>query len=93
MNPKTKPPRIRVLCVDDHAFLVDGLKIRLQVETDMEFVGRLETADDLITQVQRTQADVVLLDIDMPGADVFEAIDELRRHARKSSSRKHLTIW
>ncbi|MHC4775969.1 MAG: response regulator [Planctomycetota bacterium] len=79
MNTKTKPPRIRVLCVDDHAFLVDGLKIRLQVETDMEFVGRLETADDLITQVQRTQANIVLLDIDMPGADVFEAIDELRR--------------
>ncbi|MHC4589929.1 MAG: hypothetical protein ACYTAQ_11485 [Planctomycetota bacterium] len=48
MNTTTKPQRIRVLCVDDHAFLVDGLKIRLQVETDMEFVGRLETADDLI---------------------------------------------
>jgi two-component system response regulator NreC len=79
MNTKTKTPPIRVLCVDDHAFLVDGLKIRLQVEPDMEFVGRLETADDLITKVQRSEADVVLLDIDMPGADVFEAIDELRR--------------
>ncbi len=79
MNAKTKTPPIRVLCVDDHTFLVDGLKIRLQVESDMEFVGRLQTANDLVAQVQRTQADIVLLDIDMPGADVFEAIDELRR--------------
>ena len=79
MNTNTKTPPIRVLCVDDHAFLVDGLKIRLEVESDMEFAGRLETANDLIAQVQQTRADVVLLDIDMPGADVFEAIDELRR--------------
>ena len=79
MNANTRTPPIRVLCVDDHAFLVDGLKIRLEVESDMEFVGRLETADDLVAQVQQTRANVVLLDIDMPGADVFEAIDELRR--------------
>jgi DNA-binding NarL/FixJ family response regulator len=79
MNAKPKTPPIRVLCVDDHAFLVDGLKTRLGVESDMEFVGRLNTADDLVAHVQRLQANVVLLDIDMPGADVFEAIDELRR--------------
>ncbi|MHC4218324.1 MAG: response regulator [Planctomycetota bacterium] len=79
MNVKEISPPIRVLCVDDHAFLVDGLRIRLEVESDMEFVGRLDTANDLVGHVQRTQADVVLLDIDMPGADVFEAIDELRR--------------
>lgn len=79
MNTKTRTPPIRVLCVDDHAFLVDGLKTRLEVESDMEFVGRLETADDLIAEVERTHATIVLLDIDMPGADVFEAIDELRR--------------
>ena len=81
MNAKPKTTPIRVLCVDDHAFLVDGLKTRLEVENDMEFVGRLDTADDLVGHVQRLQAGVVLLDIDMPGADVFEAIDELhRRH-------------
>jgi two-component system response regulator NreC len=79
MNAKPKTTPIRVLCVDDHAFLVDGLKTRLEVEPEMEFVGRLSTADDLVAHVQRLKANVVLLDIDMPGADVFEAIDELRR--------------
>ncbi len=70
---------IRVLCVDDHAFLVGGLSARLDVEPGMEFVGRLPTADDLVSHVEETRADIVLLDIEMPGADVFEAIDELRR--------------
>ena len=68
---------IRVLCVDDHAFLVAGLRARLEVEPDMEYVGRLATADNLVPEVKRTGADIVLLDVEMPGSDVFEAMDEL----------------
>jgi len=69
---------IRVLCVDDHAFLVAGLQARLDVEPGMEFAGHLETADNLVAQVRRAKADIVLIDIEMPGADVFEAIHDLR---------------
>ncbi len=70
---------IRVLCVDDHAFLVEGLKARLDVEPDMEFVGHLSTAGNLAGHVRRTRADVVLLDIEMPGEDAFEEMAELNR--------------
>lgn len=77
-TPARKLPT-RVLCVDDHAFLVDGLRARLEIEPDMEFAGRLGTADDLVDHVRESRADVVLLDIEMPGADVFEAIHDLRR--------------
>jgi DNA-binding NarL/FixJ family response regulator len=79
MNTPAKKPPTRVLCVDDHAFLVDGLRARLEIEPDMEFAGRLGTADDLVDHVRDSRADVVLLDIEMPGADVFEAIHDLRR--------------
>ncbi len=79
MNAPARKPRTRVLCVDDHAFLVDGLRARLEIEPDMEFAGRLGTADDLVDHVRESRADVVLLDIEMPGADVFEAIHDLRR--------------
>lgn len=75
MNGKT----IKVLCVDDHEFLVEGLRSRLEIEDDMEFVGRLTTAEGLIEQVRRTGADVVLVDIDMPGPDVFDSISQLHR--------------
>ncbi len=79
MKSTTKTSPIRVFCVDDHAFLVAGLRARLEVEPDMEFAGRAETADDLVTHVREAEATVVLMDIEMPGADVFEAIYELRR--------------
>ena len=77
MTPNADSKTIRVLCVDDHAFLVAGLRARLDIEEGMEFVGHLETADDLVSHVQRTKADIVLLDIEMPGADVFEAVHSL----------------
>jgi DNA-binding NarL/FixJ family response regulator len=78
MNMTLNRP-IRVLCVDDHAFLVEGLKARLSMSRDMEFVGRLATAEDLVTQARETRPDVVLMDIEMPGPDPFEALEDLRR--------------
>src|SRR5687767_9841881 len=74
----TRPP-IRVFCVDDHAFLVEGLQARLSMARDMEFVGRLSNAEDLVAEVKRTKPDIVLLDIEMPGPDPFEAMEDLRR--------------
>ena len=74
----TKRP-IRILCVDDHAFLIDGLQARFALERDVECVGRRPTAEGLVTEVKRTRSDVVLLDIEMPGPDPFEAADDLRR--------------
>jgi len=73
-----KPP-IRVLCVDDHAFLVEGLQARLSLAKDMEYVGRLSTAEGLVNECLRVRPDIVLLDIEMPGPDPFEAIEDLRR--------------
>jgi DNA-binding NarL/FixJ family response regulator len=70
--------RIRVLCVDDHAFLVDGLKARFAVENDIECVGRLASAEQLMHEVKALKPDVVLMDIEMPGPDAFEAASTLR---------------
>ncbi len=78
MSSTTRTSPIRVFCVDDHAFLVAGLRALLEAEPDMEFAGRAENADDLVAHVRESAADIVLMDIEMPGADVFEAIYELR---------------
>ncbi|NNF42506.1 MAG: response regulator transcription factor, partial [Phycisphaerales bacterium] len=73
---------IRVLTVDDHAFLVEGLQARLAIESDLEFVGRCPSADTLVETVRRTDANIVLLDIEMPGADPFAMIEILNRQKK-----------
>lgn len=72
---------LRILCVDDHAFLVAGLRSVLGHHNGMEVVGELSSVTDLRAEVERTGAQVVLLDIEMPGPDPFEAIEELSRRA------------
>jgi DNA-binding NarL/FixJ family response regulator len=74
---------LRVLCVDDHAFMAEGLRSRLSLERDMEVVGQIETADGLVEEATRARADVVLLDIEMPGRDPFEALQDLGRRCPK----------
>ena len=71
--------KIRILCVDDHAFLVEGLSARFSLESEFELVGRLSTAENLAAEVKRTRAHIVLLDIEMPGPDPFDALAELTR--------------
>ncbi len=76
---KQSKTKIRVLCVDDHAFLVEGLRTRFEMEDDLECVGRLPSAENLLEEVESNRPDVVVLDIEMPGPDPFEMADELRR--------------
>jgi two-component system NarL family response regulator len=70
---------IRILCVDDHGLLMEGLRARLDSEPDMMVVGCLSSAAELAAEVQRLKPDIVLLDIEMPGPDVFESAEDLRR--------------
>jgi two-component system response regulator NreC len=74
----TRPtPGIRVLCVDDHALLVEGLKAQFASDGSIQCVGYLPNAGPLLEEVEKHRPDVVLLDIEMPGPDVFEVADRL----------------
>src|SRR4051812_18380459 len=70
---------IRVLCVDDHAVLVEGLKAQFAITAGIEVVGRLATAARLVEEVERLRPGAVLLDIEMPGPDAFEMADRLKQ--------------
>lgn len=69
---------IRVMCVDDHAVLVEGLVRQFAIEDRIRVVGRLASAEKLLEEATRLRPDVVLLDIEMPGPDIFEMADRLR---------------
>ncbi len=70
---------MRILCVDDHAFLAEGLRARFALEADLECVGWRSNAENIIGEVKRLKPDIVLLDIEMPGPDPFDAIKDLQR--------------
>lgn len=74
-DPRKAP--VRVLCVDDHDVLVEGLKAQFAIDGQLRCIGSLPSAEDLIDAVAEHRPDVVLLDIEMPGPDVFEVADRL----------------
>ena len=70
---------VRVLCVDDHLLLAEGMRVQMSLDPSIDFVGWLPDASQLLEEVARSRPDVVTLDIEMPGPDVFEAADRLHR--------------
>jgi len=70
---------IRVLCVDDHAMLVEGLRAQFEIDGGIEIVGALETAEGMVEMARDLKVDAVILDVEMPGPDAFEMATRLRR--------------
>jgi DNA-binding NarL/FixJ family response regulator len=69
---------IRVLVVDDHEVVRRGLAALLSTAADLECVGTLPDGDRALAEVERSGADVVLLDLSMPGRDGLSVIRALR---------------
>jgi len=68
---------IRVLVVDDHPIVRQGLVSVLGDEDDLEVVGEAGSGREAVARVQRLQPDVVLLDLEMPDLDGIDAIPQL----------------
>jgi NarL family two-component system response regulator LiaR len=72
--------RIRVLVADDHAIVRKGICALLATERDIEVVGEAQDGQEVIAQAQRTQPDVILMDLVMPITDGLEATRRIRAH-------------
>lgn len=68
---------IRVLIVDDHPVVRDGLRGMLTSARDLDVVGEAGDGDTAVLEVQRLAPDVVLMDLRMPGGDGVGAIVRL----------------
>ena len=71
--------KIRVLIVDDHAVLRDGLHALLNMYEDMEVVGEAGDGLEALEKTLQLQPDVVLMDIAMPRLGGLEATLEMRQ--------------
>jgi DNA-binding NarL/FixJ family response regulator len=70
---------IRVMLVDDHAILRDGLKVLLRSEPDIQVVGEAVDGVEAVAKAAQCAPDVVVMDLDMPGGDGATATRELSR--------------
>jgi DNA-binding NarL/FixJ family response regulator len=76
--------KIRVLCVDDHPLVRDGIAFALQMQRDMELVGEATNGEEAVAAFHRLRPDVTLMDLQMPVLNGFDAIAKIREDFPKS---------
>jgi DNA-binding NarL/FixJ family response regulator len=76
--------RIRVLVVDDHQVVRQGLRSFLGVQEDISVVGEAADGAGCVAEAERLRPDVILLDLRMPGDDGVQALRDLRARGNQA---------
>jgi two-component system response regulator DesR len=77
--PTTKRDKIRVLLAEDQTMLLGALAALLEMEDDIEVVGRARSGDEALKLVQQHRPSVFITDIEMPTMTGLEVAAELKR--------------
>jgi DNA-binding NarL/FixJ family response regulator len=70
---------IRVLCVDDHPLMRDGIEYALQSQRDMKLVGQAVDGQEALNLFRELRPDVTLMDLQMPGMNGIATIDAIKK--------------
>ncbi|KFL63890.1 response regulator [Bacillus cereus ATCC 10876] len=73
---------IKILVVDDHAFLRDAIRSILEDESDMKVVGEASSGDGVLGKVEECGPDCILMDINLPGKNGIEATELVKKNIR-----------
>lgn len=71
-------PTIRVMCVEDHRIVREGLALIINQEPDMKMVGSCATVPEALELYQTVRPDVTLMDLRLGGASGVDAIKAIR---------------
>lgn len=76
--------RLRILLVDDHEIVRDGVKSLIDANDDMTVVAEAGTVAEAIAQAERTRPDVVVMDVRLADGSGIEATREIRARLEKT---------
>jgi DNA-binding NarL/FixJ family response regulator len=71
--------QIRIVLVEDHAILREGLKALIELESDFDVVGEFCSVDESLNGIRDLQPDVVVTDLGLPGRSGIELLAEIKR--------------
>jgi DNA-binding NarL/FixJ family response regulator len=74
-----EPSLIRILTVDDHPLLRRGIAALVNVEDDMKLVAEASTGEEAIEKFRLHRPDVTLMDIQLPGLNGIESINQIHK--------------
>ena len=75
---KTRPPRTKILIVDDHPMLREGLAQLIGNQTDMDVCGEAGDAAEALEKIRLLNPNLVLADITLPGRNGLELIKDIQ---------------
>jgi NarL family two-component system response regulator LiaR len=80
MAADVEAPPTRVLIVDDHGVVREGLRAYLELEPDILVVGEARDGQEAVRRAQELRPDVVLMDLVMPNMDGVDATSLIKQH-------------
>src|SRR5690606_31488592 len=75
----TNVNRMKILLVDDHTILLDGVRSLLHQEEDLEVVGQAGSAEAALEFLKKNTVDLIITDYNMPGMDGLALLHTVKR--------------
>jgi DNA-binding NarL/FixJ family response regulator len=76
--PDSADSKITVLIADDHRLVREGMREILDLEPDLAVVGEAATGEEAVARVEELRPDIILLDVQMPGAPIAVTTERIR---------------
>jgi DNA-binding NarL/FixJ family response regulator len=89
LQASASAPTARVLIVDDHPALCEGLEHRISAQPDFSVCGQAPDVDEALVKIRELQPEVVIVDIALKGSDGLELIKAIHTHHKEIKTLVH----